>query len=560
MKNKYNKFTIEDLKEEYNTHYKDIAPNKSETYAESDLCEYFCPLEEECTRRIDGNYDKVYESGFLLKKYERSVAGKEYYNLKNVRNIFVLEEAANYLTGDHNNISNKYAFIDNRMRAIKLDMEILIDIDMHKDNKKVIDIFTQIIRFYVVALYFMYYYESDMYQIMEQLKKSLVSLENFCAKQKINLPEEIMSYVILCNMSNTNNTNIIEKTFDTKSIVIKKALEIFDLYVKRNYKEMFQHKYIFMHYCIFISYFDAIQKDALNMLKRGYNGKVKLEKISSMFGFDIREVCLSFYYEIQKEKESNTIDLKVKNNKNRTIKKMEVLKYNDNLIMKCMKNGMEDFNMYVNILEKYFKMLLYKRIVKKYVTGRIEKVLEMKKIQEANRKYDCLLLIYKKYFQTLIYRRIVTCFMSKNKQINTNIFKVLIIAEETKEIVRNSKHFVKVVAPHTFLENRKYLTEYNMFCYCGEYAHYERMKEMLWFLNICYVNINDINFNINDLIECNLHLPKKTCCLFSNLPQEDKIDYLLSNKKYLSEKMDVEKEIKNILRNKTSTFDMYIYK
>ncbi|ORD94624.1 SAC32 [Enterospora canceri] len=267
MGNFYKNWAIGDLRAEYDRKYRERRGGDDVKSAES-FCGHFCPLEEECRRRMEGDYDKEYEKEFLVKRYERSVAGRQFEEYESIRNTGALEETLEYLVNlplDY----KSYKFIDNRIRAIKADLESLSGIVGDSVCPDKIHMLETISRFYVVSLYVLYTVENDLYQVMEQLRKTLNVLMheyNSCNQYS----NEFVEYYILSNMEKSETVErTISRYAPSKLNCINEALVLFNSFVSQDYGAIFGYKRCFLFYCITLYYHNMLRISVVRLLKKG---------------------------------------------------------------------------------------------------------------------------------------------------------------------------------------------------------------------------------------------------------------------------------------------------
>ncbi len=112
----------EELEKEYFLLKRQRESNEDkDLYSEDIFTSEMCPKCEFMERMINNDYHARYEKKFLIKKFQRSTAGKLEERPEDIRNISTLQSCLQYLLSIDLDSPSTYKFIDNRIRAIKLD-------------------------------------------------------------------------------------------------------------------------------------------------------------------------------------------------------------------------------------------------------------------------------------------------------------------------------------------------------------------------------------------------------------------------------------------------------
>lgn len=589
MFNSYFGWTISQLEEEYRTKFENTKAFSKLNEADS-LCKYFCPPKEECKRRIEQNYDMEFEKEILVKMYERSVAGKQYQEYENVRDITTLELCVNYLFNI--NITEKsYNFIDNRLRSIRVDLECLNEImfDDHFKSKK-IQILEQICRFYIISLYIFYKIKKDLYQIKEQLKKTCSTLvNNYKACSVYN--DEFIGYWITLHVDQADFNIVFYKDFKTY-LYTQRQIRLYTLYICKDYKKLLREVWDFMTYSILLCFIDQIQKDLLHIFRTGLNEKISLTQLNLLSGIDMENVVNAFYYDIDQD----MVDFKIKNSKNKEIEQIDVPVYKN--IQGYLKKGNWDYQLYLIILKKYLTLCIskvakynnwYNTIVLEWYKSKIVQIVVSKYLEvcyakivqymnhnlvvQNNNRFNVLKTIYKYTLRHLLFKIIVKkWYKIRFYQI---LYNCLVIEDASYENINlyDIPFFYDIVEFYKFDET--YFTKYNIFIFLSSKKKYMHIiRDNYWFLNYLTITSNKLYTNIkynnltykNTYFNCNslhqilntfniLHCKKVRKIHLSSLTIEAQIIYLIQNKKTL--KVDINKIIHRIINNEP--FDMIIY-
>ncbi|KAM0678090.1 actin cytoskeleton and mitosis protein [Binucleata daphniae] len=186
-------------------------------------CNDFCPRYEFLDRlhRKDINKFEIAKNNkedvyILVKKYQRSAAGKTKAFCEDIRSLDALERTTTYLikllhhkNNNYNNKSNNnnyeyniiqydleyshelYKFIEDRLRAVRLDISV-----QSLCNIKTIKILQKIVNFYAISNFMLYnYQEFEMHINNEQLKRTMIDLMQMYKAMNINNAKDYEKYI-----------------------------------------------------------------------------------------------------------------------------------------------------------------------------------------------------------------------------------------------------------------------------------------------------------------------------------------------------------------------------
>ncbi|EJW01848.1 hypothetical protein EDEG_03677 [Edhazardia aedis USNM 41457] len=263
------------------------------------VCESFCPYFEAVERQLRNNISKF--EVILIKKYQRSSAGKLKSFPEDVRPLSVLIKTVDHLlsmlnpskatqifskTNFKNNFLNLfdaentdflhelYKFIDDRLRAVRLDLTVQ---DLFCQQTTFI--LERICRFYIIFNYFLYNNKDfEIYLNFDQLRRTLADLIHCYSKQEKSNPifEE---YYILVNINDLEMINF--QSIRGKS----KAFDMFIAFEQNNYVKYFEiYKsldFLSKSICLVNNYNFMLR--LLNNMKYAINDKVPLKFFENRF-------------------------------------------------------------------------------------------------------------------------------------------------------------------------------------------------------------------------------------------------------------------------------------
>lgn len=274
-------------------------------------CEEYCPYFEYLERTIRNDINK-YEKDILIKKYNRSSAGKTKAFPEDVRPIHVLAGALDYiLKFCYNDFSlDLYKFVENRTRAIRLDIAI-----QELDCDVTITILEKICRFHILYNYALFdnkQFESHLN--LDQCKKILGTLYDLYTKRNYGTKStneiEFICYYILISFD--DKFLFLDKYTNYKKIV--QSFNIKNTYSQNNIHNFFNlsRKSDFLSYCILHSYFDKIRLRGIEIYSKCFVEKIDNNFIKKMLyttDNELFSLCKKNNISI----EDNKVDFKNKN-------------------------------------------------------------------------------------------------------------------------------------------------------------------------------------------------------------------------------------------------------
>ena len=572
MKNFYQNWSVGDLKAEYSKKFKNRQMDDS-MQDKTEFCSYFCPPREECIRRINDTVEP-FETEILIKRFERSVAGNKLHNFSDTRDIDTLNDVVDYLLfGSYLSDLNMpiFKFIDNRLRSVKLDLEhlsaVLFD-EMFVYKK--IKILFKIVRFYAISIHAFYLVENDLHQIMEQLRKTLAILGRQFISNRISNDDLVIEYETYNLLANMDDNKINAKISGDK--IFKEAFSTWKLFKRENFKKFLEasKQMNFMHYSISLYYMNKIKIRTIEIFKKGINEEIEVDALNRMVGYDVKGLLESFYYEINEGK----VNLKIKNSRHKEIDKVilcrnniikvdykELCRYGSNyvkfiykeVIYKYINKQIERHNETIKIhkkvireyINKIYQFFIYKKVVIKY-TEKIRHDIKNKNRINAEIKFKLLKKALKEYAKMLIRRYI------HMKYINSLIDKKVIIVGDNLTVEVPLIFDIKETNNFTLNDCVKYN------CYVFITNDSEKVENKYYFINKkFYRNAEEMKLDMPEIISNAFRNKKRNKMLYSEISNEDKIEYLITNKSRMN--FDVDEEIKAVMENR-STREMFVYK
>ncbi|TBU02245.1 SAC3/GANP-like germinal-center associated nuclear protein [Hamiltosporidium magnivora] len=329
-------------------------PSNSPNNSFLGTCLTFCPPSEITDRTLRKDISP-FEQKCLIKRYQRSSAGKSQSKPEDVRPLEVLIEVMKYLFSflDQTDFTKKsesssyfihdiYKFIEDRSRAVRLDIAI-----QNLNCNKTINELEKICRFYILFYNILYSHPHFEHHLnIEQLKKTILTLlEIYNFKNKIS--PEFLSYYILLHL-NDPDTFSKAKIFSCKITpfnILGDSFKVLKVFQQNDYKKFifFMRRSDFFSSSILLNFKEMVRSKYFKVLKRSVvDGKVDLFYVKDCMGIENVEEIKYFLSkegipvrneegdisldEIKfEEKYKFFIDLRNKNYEEREIKMVRVL-------------------------------------------------------------------------------------------------------------------------------------------------------------------------------------------------------------------------------------------
>lgn len=269
-------------------------------------CTEFCPTYEQMDRQIRRDINKF--EIVLIKKYQRSAAGKTKSFPEDIRPINVLTDTVDHLFSFLNPtkgsfmfkdlkdsfvnlyckenqifLHDLYKFIEDRIRAVRLDLTVQ---SLSCDNT--ILLIERITRFYIIFNHILYDYRAfELHLNCDQLKKSLMDLVSLYDQRGYH-NEEFSNYGILSNISDAENC------YKWKSMVGSSIDEIMIAYAQNNIVK-FTRLIKGLDYLQLCSVLPSIQKIIQCIIvgmKKAIIGTVSIEELGNLCILNESEVLL----------------------------------------------------------------------------------------------------------------------------------------------------------------------------------------------------------------------------------------------------------------------------
>ncbi|WUR04969.1 SAC3 family protein [Vairimorpha necatrix] len=243
-------------------------------------------------RTLRGDVNK-YERDILVKKYNRSSAGKSKAFPEDVRPISVLTSVLDYLLQFCDFSLESYKFLENRTRSIRLDISI-----QELECDRTIMILEKICRLLILYNYALYdNKEFEEYLNIEQIKKILGTLkELYNNKNKQGLSnnthrsknyQEFMGYYKLITFDDVLNTSDLSLT---------SKLSLFDnikmAYTQNNLYRFFllSRSTDFLSFCLLHTYYDKLRLKGIEIYSKCFIEKIDSSLINKLLFLSEREL------------------------------------------------------------------------------------------------------------------------------------------------------------------------------------------------------------------------------------------------------------------------------
>lgn len=244
-------------------------------------CQEYCPYFEYIERNLRGDINK-YEKNILVKKYNRSSAGKVKPFPEDVRPINVLVSVLEYLLQFCDFTLESYKFLENRTRAIRLDITI-----QELECDRTIYVLEKICRLLIVYSYALYdNKEFEIHLNLEQCKKILGTLIDLYNKRnKYN--EEFIGYHYLISF---DEKFIVYNTFYKSKNILFSAIKC--AYLQNNLYIFFKlvRSTDFLSYCILHTYFDKVRLKGIEIYSKCFVEKIDANFINKMLYLTVTEL------------------------------------------------------------------------------------------------------------------------------------------------------------------------------------------------------------------------------------------------------------------------------
>lgn len=207
-------------------------------------CRDFCP-DLEKIERVLKNDISAFEARVVVKKYQRSSAGKLKSLPEDIRPLPVLVMVMEHLFSlipQHNDLLEVYKFVEDRSRAVRLD----IAVQGLEDDVATYEL-EKIARFHVVFTYLLF--SDPRFEIhlnTEQLKKIVVTLLDLHKKRR-DAPgrlargeEEFMSYFILLHMDDKSTFSYVQDFFLKGYSQVDLCVRVYESYQANDFYHFFR--------------------------------------------------------------------------------------------------------------------------------------------------------------------------------------------------------------------------------------------------------------------------------------------------------------------------------
>ncbi|KAG0441630.1 Germinal-center associated nuclear protein [Dictyocoela muelleri] len=279
-------------------------------------CLDFCPEFEKIERKLRNDIN-FFESKVLVKKYQRSSAGKQRSLVEDVRPIEVLEKTFDHLLNLLKDYIKTmpdeiYRFVEDRCRAIRQDISI-----QSLDCDRTIELLLKICRFHIFFNHYLYNSPSfDIHLNKDQIRRILITLMDIHENRKLKseklfnlysileknnkkllnrIEEEYIAYYILSNLSDNDvyykMIKYSSKSYpheNTKNFLVELALKMMIAYQRNDWIAFFNilknAPFLFSAACL--SFID-IQRKSIICMKQCFYEKISLDWISSLIMCDV---------------------------------------------------------------------------------------------------------------------------------------------------------------------------------------------------------------------------------------------------------------------------------
>lgn len=230
-----------ELRQKYEEMLKErIARSQKDTEETYGTCEDFCPEFEKIERELKKDIS-VFESEVMVKKYQRSSAGRLRPLPEDIRPLPVLVKVMEHLfslleRADQAHLFEVYKFVMDRSRAVRMDMAV----QGLEDDQTIYEL-EKIARFHVVFIYLLFsepHFELHLH--LEQLKKIIVTLLDLYKKRKgrHNTPgneEEFTSYFILLHLKDKDTFSYVQERFKKGNRQIDTSVDVYEMYQRNDF-------------------------------------------------------------------------------------------------------------------------------------------------------------------------------------------------------------------------------------------------------------------------------------------------------------------------------------
>lgn len=205
-------------------------------------CGDFCPKFEKIERELKKDIS-IFESETMVKKYQRSSAGRLRPLPEDIRPLPVLVKVMEHLFSlleriDQAHLFEVYKFVMDRSRAVRMDMAV----QGLEDDQTIYEL-EKIARFHVVFIYVLFSEPRfELHLHLEQLKKIIVTLLDLYKKRKhhhihnnSNNEEEFTSYFILLHLKDKDTFSYVQERFMKGNQQIDTSIDIYELYQRDDF-------------------------------------------------------------------------------------------------------------------------------------------------------------------------------------------------------------------------------------------------------------------------------------------------------------------------------------
>lgn len=446
-------------------------------------CTEFCP-ELEKVERLLRNDISPFENEVMIKKYQRSSAGKEKPFPEDVRPFSVLKECMSYLYSlipKNNGLSLElYKFIEDRSRAIRLDMTF----QSLTTEESVFEL-EKMIRFYILSNKLINDKQFEIHLNSDQIRKMIfLLLEIYSAKNTFKCKEEFLCYFIFINLTDKNIYNVLSN-FDYKERV-NEALKLYEYFNQNdfyNFFKLFSNLDVLSKH-ILLQNKEIMWNKTISSLKSALIEQIEFQKISKLFYLEKEEIY--FYFSKNFRIENEMIDFKSKIDL-----KKEVF-YKQNSLLSTV--NLNSFIFLGDLDYKLRKFIINEFIKKQFKRKEIkEKPIKLKKINKVKIKEIIKIIIIKHKIMEIIKR--IKNFDTKlllvhDREINNMLF----IKKVNKTIF--SKLNPKVILLENMTENLG--LQFNLVLFSLSDKNCKMVKEKYFMLRKM---VNNSNFWKNNLKE-----------------------------------------------------------
>lgn len=287
------------LEESFNNLKSERANKKETTGLITGTCMEYCPTYEQMERQMRNDINQF--EVVLIKKYQRSAAGRTKSFPEDIRPVDVLYDVVNYLLSllnptkgskyfkdsanenlfknlyDKNSqpfLHDLYIFIENRIRAVRLDIAIQLLL-----CNKTIQMTEMIVRFYIIFNHLLYDYRNfEIHLNVDQLKKLLSDLLVMYDQRGYH-NEEFCNYYVLINIDD------FESCIKMIPLIELNIKSIFMAYAQNNAVSFnaILHNLDYLQICTVLPSIQKLVHKTIAVMKKSFVGKVPLSWLCNKF-------------------------------------------------------------------------------------------------------------------------------------------------------------------------------------------------------------------------------------------------------------------------------------